>query len=317
MDIRNILHQKQENKVKRVWIIMLIIFILWIFCVLGILIHKDQNKKVYFIWEEISILGKLHVHNNYPTSTHIISDWTQNIWIKSSILNLNNFSEEKVLIEWNISTITKDFPVLDISSLIIPDKKVKVTNNIYSFTKELMYFDFSKENELYASKNGSTISIYHQSSPIITIETFVCSKITPTQDCELLKKNYDESDYYIFKSFGWHTFYKTKENTWVAFNDNELWYIFKINNDDDLLSISHLINIIDTNFIKKNKVDFIKENCSDWKWISWITSATKSIIDDDLIKLDVKLVNNEWTEVNCKLNIDIFNNREVKNKVIN
>lgn len=313
MDIRNILQQKQENKVKKFWILLLFIFFLCILVVLGILIHKEKNKREYFIWENISISGKLHVHNNYPTNTHIITDWFETVGVKSSILNLNNFTDEKVLINGNISTITKEFPVLDISSLIIPDKKVKVTNNVYSFTKELIYFDFSKENELYAYKNWNTIKITHQWSPMMTIETFVCSKVTPAQDCEQLKKNYEDKDYDIFRSYWWHVFYKNQKDSWITFNDNEIWYIFKTD-DDRLLSLSHLINIIDADFIKKNKLDMIEKYCigEDQK-ISTITSASKSIIDDDLIKFDVNIIDNYWKEINCKLNIDIFNNWEIKN----
>ena len=314
MDIRNILHQKKENKAQKFRFFLLIILCILILYILWVLIYKDKNREEYFIWEEISAEGILEIHNNYPTNTHKLISGKKIYGLKSSSININKFIKDKVSIKGNISTITNDFPVIEINNLSIPDKKVKISNNIYSFSKDLLYFDFSQEKEFYAEKEWNSITIYQQDTPVLEIDTFICNKVAPSQDCEGLIESYKKNDNEFFSSYRWDVFYKISDNKRITFNDNTLWYIIKTIDDDFLLNISHLINIINADFISKNKKDFIVNSCNEWDNQNWtIQEIKKDIIDSDLIKIDTKLSKN-WDNINCKLNIDIYNDREVKNK---
>lgn len=281
------------------------------------MVYKHKNKEYHFLWEEVEAIGTLEVHNNYPVNTHKLVTQSEIFGIKSSTLNLNDFLEDKVLVKWSISNITKDFPVIDVDSITIPDKHVKVVNNVYSFTKELLYFDFSQEKEFYAAKNGQKIIIYHQHKPVIEIEVFFCSKITPTQNCEELMQSYTSNDNEFFSSYWWNIFYKIRDNERATFNDNTLWYIIKTTDEDLLLNISHLLNIIDSSFISKNKKDFLIDNClGDWEDSNnySISSIKKEILDSNLVKLEIQISDMRWQVVSCKLNVDIYDNREIKNK---
>lgn len=318
MDIRNILHKKEEDKTKRIRILVVIIFCLAIFFTIWMLAYKDKTKINYFLWEELTEYGTLEIHNNYPLNTHklITKNWI--FWLISSSLNINNFIDDEILIHWNISNITKEFPIIEVDSISIPDKNVKVKNNIYSFTKELLYLDFSQEKEFYATKNWQTITIYHQKTPVIEIETFFCSKITPTQNCEELIESYKTNDNDLFSSYGWNIFYKISDNKWATFNDDTLWYIIHTTDEDLLLNISHLINIINTTFIAKSKSDFLISNCLwdiDPTTIK-VSDIKKEVLDSDLIKLEITLDDLLWNSTICKLNIDVYDNRNIKNKSI-
>jgi hypothetical protein len=319
MDIRNILHKKEENKTKKVRLIVLIIFCLGIAYIIGMLVYKDKAKTNYFLWEELNEYGTLEVHNNYPLNTHKLITENGIFWLISSTLNINNFLDDKIEVHWYVSNITKEFPIIEIDNISIPDKNVKVKNNIYSFTNELVYLDFSQEKEFYATKNGQTITIYHQNSPVIEIETFFCSKITHTQNCEELIESYKNNDNEFFASYWWNVFYKIEENKRAAFNDNTLWYIIKVTDEDLLLNMSHLINIIDTTFIANSKKDFILTNCM-WEDVDptvWaISEVKKEVLDSDLIKLEITLSDLLWNTNTCKLNIDVYDDRSIKNKSI-
>ena len=81
--------------------------------------------------------------------------------------------------------------------------------------------------------------------------------------------------------------------------------------------MSHLINIIDTTFIANSKKDFILSNCM-WEDVdlsTWsISKIKKEVLDSDLIKLEITLSDPSWNTNTCKLNIDIYNDRSIKNK---
>lgn len=282
------------------------------------LAYKDKTKINYFLWEELTEYGTLETHNNYPINTHklITKKWI--FWLISNSLNINNFLDEKILIHWSITDITNEFPIIDVDTISIPDKNVKVKDNIYSFTNELLYLDFSQEKEFYATKNWQTITIYHQKNPVIDIETFFCSKITPTQNCEELLESYKANDNDLFSSYWWNVFYKIWDDKRATFNDNTLWYIIKTTDEDLLLNISHLIYIIDTTLLAKSKKDFLIYNCL-WDidtTTTKITDIKKEVLDSDLIKIEVTFEDLLWNPTVCKLNIDVYDNRNIKNKSI-
>jgi hypothetical protein len=318
MDIRNILHKKEENKTKKVRIVILIIFCLAIIYLIWMLAYKYKSKTAYFLWEELTELGTLEIHNNYPINTHKLITKNGIFWLISSSLNINYFLDDEILVHWNIANISKEFPIIEVDSISIPDKNVKVKDNIYSFTKELLYLDFSQEKEFYATKNWQTITIYHQKTPVIEIETFFCSKITHSQNCEELLESYKSNDNDLFSSYGWNIYYKISDNKRATFNDDTLWYIINTTDEDLLLNISHLINIIDTTFISNSKVDFLISNCIwdiDPTTIK-ISNIQKEVLDSDLIKLEITLDDLLWRTTTCKLNIDVYDNRTIKNKSV-
>jgi len=152
MDIRNILEKKKENKTKQIRISILMLFILWILATLIFLIHTENTKIIYNIWDHVSVRWELLADDNYPTNTHKVFDWKTTFGIKSSSMNLNNFLWEYVEFEWDILWINWNHPIIHISSIKLPNEKLIVSENKYFFTQDLISFDFSKENEIYAKK---------------------------------------------------------------------------------------------------------------------------------------------------------------------
>jgi hypothetical protein len=316
MDIKNFLHQKKENKKKKL-MFWTIIFIVIIFVILLFhFIKKDQKKISYNIWDEISIQWEIKIDNNYPISTHKISNEHISFGLKSSKINLNNFLDKDLTINWEITEISLKMPILNISNIKIPESKLIINENKYFFTNELILFDFSKDIDIKAQREWKNIVIYYQNEPMVFLETFVCSKITPTQNCEEMILTYTKNLNEMFNTFLGYIFYKNKENSWITFNENTIWYIFKTENNEFLLNISHLINIVNSKFILENKKDLIFNNCQN-NYLSWfnnINKVSKEIIDNNLIKTNIELTNDKKEKINCKLTIDIREDWEVKNK---
>jgi hypothetical protein len=315
MDIRNFLHQKKENKKRQAIFFLILWTIFFVISLFIYLIYQNQGKTRYKVWDTISITGIVHIDNNFPINTHKIKNEKTSFGIKSSSINLNSLLNNKIIINWKIQNISNKIPVLSIDNIKDPESKLIIKENKYFFINELISFDFSKDIDIKAEKEWKNIVIYYQNEPLVQIETFICSKITPTQDCEIMTYNYTKNLNEMFTTFLWYNFYKNNEDSRVTFNENTIWYIFKTADSNFLLNISHLINIINSKFIIENKKDLILDNCKaeDWAWYENINKLSKEIVDDDLIKIDIEWTTINWTDLECKLTIDIRNNREVKN----
>lgn len=318
MDIKNFLYQREEKKAKNIWIFVIGIIVIW-FIVSIIFLNKTNYVPPveHFIWEKVSTFWIVSYDNNYPTNTHKLSNVLESFGLKDSAINLNNFLDTNVEIDWNISEITDKYPILLISKLKIPDYKLSISENKYFYVKDLISFDFSKDTDVYSKKTWWKIVIYYQKEPILYVDTFICNNIIDSQNCENMKKNYIMNLNETFQSTLWYTFFRNKENSWVTFNDNNIWYIFTANTDEDMLNLSHLIYIIDSNFLGVNKENLIISWCSNSDIIlKNISSIEKGIIDDNLIRLSVTWKTTEWKIANCKLNIDIFDDWNIINSSI-
>lgn len=315
MDIRNFLHQKKENKKRNFMFFLILFFVLLFITIFVFLVYKDKKQIKYSMWDEVSIEWIVYIDNNFPINTHKIKNENTSLWMKSSSTNLNNFLNKDIVINWKIKNISNEIPILDINNIKDPSSKLIINWNKYFFTNELISFDFSKDIDIKAERTWRNIVIYYQNEPLVWIETFICSKVTPTQDCEKMNYNYTKNLNEMFTTFLWYTFYKNKENSRVTFNENTIWYIFKTTDNNFLLNISHLINIINSKFILENKKDLIIENCKNenWEWYENINKLSKEIIDDNLIKIEIEWFTTDQTDLKCKLTIDVRDDREIKN----
>lgn len=315
MDIKNFLHQKKEKK-QKIILLSIILSIIFLFVIIIFLIIKNYKKINHNIWDQIMIEWKIFSDNNFPVYTHKISNLETSFWLISSTVNLNNFVDKNLIINWEISELKNNkLPVLTIKDIKIPESKAIIRDNRYFFTNELISFDFSKDLDLSAEKTGRNINIYYQWEPILSMETFICSKITPTQNCEDMVMTYTKNLNEMFTTYLWYVFYKNKENSRVSLNDDTIGYVFKTFDNSVLLNISHLINIVNSKFIIENKQDLIIEHCSDEEKnikMKNIDGLSKEIVDEDLVKIKIVWLSAEWEDIECRLTIAIRNDREVK-----
>lgn len=319
MDIRNILHKKKESKKQKIILFIVITIILFLIILLFLNIAESKRKPTYNIWDTIQVSGTIIVDNNYPINTHQLFNDQTSFGIKTSTTNLNNFLDQHVVLNWTIEDISTKYPILKISNIKSPTSKLIITDNKYFFTNELISFDFSQDTDIKAEKVDNHIQIYYQDEPVVSIETFICNKVTPTQNCEQLIYTYTNNLNEMFTTFLGYTFYKNKESSRVTFNNQTLWYIIKTTNHDFLLDISHLINIIDSRFVAENKKELINKSCinASGEYLKEVSKISTQIIDQELTRFDIEGTTDKDKKVNCKITIDIRNNWEVKNKSLN
>jgi hypothetical protein len=122
-----------------------------------------------------------------------------------------------------------------------------------------------------------------------------------------------------FTTYQGYTFYKLNDNSWITFNNKTLWYIVKTTDNDFLLSISHLINILDSTFLARNKFQLIKDNCiiESWIYLDIFDKIETQIIDENLVRFDISGLTNKQERYSCKLIIDLWDNRNIKNITLN
>ncbi|HRX64080.1 MAG TPA: hypothetical protein P5060_03190, partial [Candidatus Absconditabacterales bacterium] len=294
------------------------LFIISIALFVSFKISKNQHPK-YNIGDNIQFSGIISPDNNYPVNTHKISNEKQDIGIKSSTINLNNFLDQNLNIFGTIDSIGGEYPVVKINTIKNPKSKLIINDNKYFFTDKLISFNFSEDTNITAKKVGKYIKIYYQDKEMLEIESFICNKVTPTQDCDKMQFEYIKRLNDVFTSFLGHMFYKNPDGSRVTFNGNTLGYILKPTNEEFLLDISHLINIINPKFIAEFKNEIISNNCVEGSGskVKSINNIKIDIIDENLIKLDTTIINQENTTKKCKLTIDVRNDRDVKTITIN
>jgi len=160
--------------------------------------------------------------DNFPINTHKISDKEAVFGLKSSSINLNHFLSRNLIVNGVINEIINKQIILDIINIKLPKSKVIISDNKYFFTNELISFDFSKDIDITAEKSGKNIIILYQSQPLIFIETFVCSKVTPVQNCETIRENYVNNFNKIFETILGNKFYENNINSRTTFNNDTL-----------------------------------------------------------------------------------------------
>ena len=114
---------------------------------------KNYDKITYEVWEQITIEWKVLSDNNFPLYTHSISNLEQSFWLKSNTINLNNFTDKNLIINWEISELSNKLPVLQIKNIKTPNSKMIVKDNRYFFIKMPNKKPSERKSELYTLKN--------------------------------------------------------------------------------------------------------------------------------------------------------------------
>lgn len=317
MLIRNFTGEKKKRKRKILLVTIIIGLALIIFN--RKFTNFDGNswpQKEYKIGDKVSVEGIIKQENNFPHYTHKLNTERQTIRLKSTVINLNTYTNKNIGIAGQVNEIYKGTPVIDVSSIDDSENHLFIKNNKYIFGKELLLLDFSKQPNMSASKSGHDISITYQWNTIMNIETFGCTKVTSNNDCKKILFDYQVGEKDNFVSFLWYTFYRHEKNNRISFNNELYGYIFKPDSDDTILNISHMIYIIDKNFLLEFKKNLIDQYCiKDDEKLTNIQESTLEILDNDLVKRTVQGDISWWKKSTCKLVLNLTKDRKVEDVI--
>jgi len=264
--------------------------------------------------ETVIISGIILSENHFPVYTHVVQTQDEKKFgIKSSSLNLNNYSWQ-IEIVGTVDTIIKTLPVIDVTTIKIPDKNLIITNNNYFFVDALLQFDFSNQIGFRAVKSWEIIEIYFNDLRLLYIERFACNKVTKNQNCDNIVNDLRYAAAEHFSSYLENDFYRYKSGSRIAFNKDIFAYIFTPINDETILDIANIISIIDFKNITTKKRDEINQNCKNEKeklTNIWLVQMTHD--DPKQVIFLIKGVTNSWNQASCTMIFDIWNNWITRN----
>ncbi len=264
------------------------------------------------IGEFVHISGRLSSDNNFPHYTHSIIDKKGiHIGIKSVSVNLNAYKGD-VEVVGKLEKFLKRTPIVEVQSIKLPDQGLIIKNNIYYFTDDFLYIDFSSQTQLSASLSWRDVIIRFAGKPVVNIQRFLCAQILKGKTCDALISEYRNSQKDNFESYAGDIFYKHTTDVRTTFDGNIFGYVFKNIDDDMMLNISSMVHIVNKDFIIKNKLPIIQEECANEdESLKTIDSSKIQYGNPKNILLTLKGESNKKQAVQCTINFDTRNERKV------
>lgn len=266
----------------------------------------------YTVWDPISISWTIHLENNFPHYTHILTSLDQNIFgLKSSMLNLNNFSG-MIEVAGHISSLFRTIPVIEVNYIKIPKYNLVINNNSYLFTEDLLRFDFWQQIGFNAKKIGKTINVYFNETKLASYEPFVCNKVIKSQNCEQIILDLEHSRTENFVSYDGNDYYRYGTGKRITFNDNIFGYIITATSDERLLDLSAATKIINKAFVIKNKASIMNAQCQsgDERFLNVINYTYKQI-DAKTVQINLSWATNIHYKSSCEVRFDLWNKWEI------
>lgn len=318
MVIRNLKQKKILNGKLVVWLVGIALGIYLLSKVFVSVVERFNQTTppdaLYTLGASLTFSGKIVVDNNFPNYTHslINIEWKK-IWLKSSTINLNAYINKNIELVGKVKKYLKLVPILAVDTIKIPDQGLIISANRYFFVKELVYLDFSTQQQLSASKSWNNIQVLFNESPVVSIERFVCSKILKSRDCTYLISDYIQNNKDTFDSYWGYTFYKHGTGFWTTFDDNQFGFLFKDISDDMILDISNMFKIVNKDFVVENKMALIKSNCqNDFAQLASISSEwTITYHDPYTVVLGLQWLDKKKNPATCRITFDVRNDRSV------
>lgn len=272
----------------------------------------QNNGNIFEINKTITFAGNIRAENKFPLYTHNITNKKgEEIFVKSSDINLTKYNGT-IEIVGTIEDMQKGTPIVNVHTLKLPDQKLIIKNNIYFFVKDLLYIDFSNQNQLGARKKDKEIEVLFNDKKIFSVERFLCSRVLKNKSCNYLIDDYGQNQKENFDSYRWYTFYKHGTGLRTVFDGEMFGYIFKNVDENMILDISSIIRIIDKDFIWSNKKDQIQKACKEkGKEIKQVTRSKIIYENENLITLAIEWEQPKTDTSMCEITFDMRNERNI------
>ncbi len=289
--------------IKRIIILLIVLLIIKSIQYINNKINNDHSRIVSMqVGESVAFSGYLSVDNNFPYYTHSIIDTDgDKIWLKSATINLNKY-KGKVEIVGKIERFLKLVPIVEVDTIKLPNQGLIIKNNIYYFTNDFLYLDFTNQPQLSAVKSGNDVNILYGDNVVVSIERFFCGAVVKRQDCTALIGDYQTTQKDNFDSLWGYTFYRHGTGIRTAFDGDLYGYVFKNIDDTMMTNLSNMIRIVNKDFILANKMADIRKNCSDQQnYLQSISDAKLRYADPKALTLLLTGESNTQTPAACTI----------------
>lgn len=277
---------------------------------------KVWNSNDFNVWDEFAFTWNITDDWDIINYTHVIlSLELGKIGIKSSKINLNNYSNE-VYLEGIVEKTYQWMPIISVDtiySLSIVDELLTWDDLSWEdlqsqyLSNVWLYFnsDFFNKYSFINKWESWILKVKDlDTNQIVSLSYFKCAA-TNDQNCDRFNKMFAESSSQKFVDSLWVTYYKQLEiNSWFFSNWDLFWYF--VNDIDEAIfkDMVKYITVVNSKFIEKNILDNISILCRDWwKSIKKITDKSISIKNNE-IHLLLEWNDGAESKLSCELKID-------------
>ena len=258
-------------------------------------IEETNVSKNLSVWDDVSFSWSIKNDGDMVNYTHsYLSNEYWVIWLKSSKLNLNNYSQN-VYFEWIVEKISHEIPIVNVTVIydledvqedtwdLVETGENEEANDKY-LPKLWLYFsnDFFEKYSLINEWDDSLIKIKNlETSIIYAINYFKCNSSNNSENCSSLNDFYSQSSSNKFVDKNWVIYYKDWEvNSWFFSSDEVFGY--KVNDWDDWFArdLSTLITVVNEKFVEKNVAANVSKLCAVWH------NSMQAVKESKLVLLD-------------------------------
>lgn len=219
------------------------------------------------VWDDVELTWIISQDGDMVNYTHMIkSEEYGLLWLKSTKINLNNYTSE-VSLEWIVEKIYQWVPIVLVDSIYaiefedIEDVDTGDVEKVVVQPKSLsdldMYFDekfFDKYALINEWDNGVLKIKDLESNQIISISYFKCNKNSINENCDKLVENIWGLSPQKFVDGQWITYYKQSDiDSWFLTNWKFGYFINNIK-DSDLKALAKM-NIVNNDALLKDSKD--------------------------------------------------------------
>lgn len=278
---------------------------------------KLTDSYDFHVWDDLKLTWNITDDGDIINYTHVLSSLEfGKIGIKSSSINLNNYSDE-VYLEGIVEKIYQGMPIISVDTIYSLDIEDGLfTWDILSWddlrseylANVWFYFDakFFEKYSLVNKGEAWTLKIKNiDTNQILNVSYFKCNTSVNDQNCNRFNQMFATSSSEKFVDSLWTTYYKQPEiSSWFFSNGSLLWYFVNDADDTVFKDMVKYITIINNKFVEKNILNNIDILCWDgWKAIKKITEKSIFLKNNELY-LSVKWNNGVESSLSCELKID-------------
>ncbi|PID34894.1 MAG: hypothetical protein CR971_00850 [candidate division SR1 bacterium] len=301
---------REKKQKKHLIMTILIIFFLLFFSF--ILLFTNTQHSTLEEDSYVSFSGILTVDNNYPLYTHLLDQGSQQMYVKSTRIDLNAFVGKQILVKGH-KIEENNSSVLDVALVYAVDQRYILRDKQYIFPKKFFLLDINDDENLSVKVGSNTVAVSYDKMPAFTINAFVCNKIIPNQDCGVLRKNLVNTYVKSFTSPLGYQFLQGTGNVWyVLEKDTPIGYRFSPSDAEYLVNLSYIFHPLDGKLITHRNRYLIERQCLTKNMtLSKIKNIKKQHIKGGkylqlALQLSVKDMHGKTEDLTCDMLVDLW-----------
>lgn len=313
------IHQKKKPFLSKNMILFLIIILLllwrstknhWISFLSNwennqLIIDKDDD--VLFVGKDIILEWTIEkLPNNRYSYTHIITtEQYGKIWIRSSILNLNDITLGSK-IQWKVTDFINGLYVVDVEQTLQSGEDVDMSSDTIYFSEPWLLLKDLTAQWFATKSNTNVITLINPTTNAhIVIRYFACDD-TQAHNCALFQSSFESTVGVHFTDSYWNKFYKLQdENTWFVNLDQRYGVYIEISNEALLPLFIKNSQFITNTWSKKLLLNSIKTICNTQGLsLKDVVDMSVNTNKTNVISLTIDWTASDFDPMQCMVEID-------------